>query len=124
MTDYQAHREVLEAEASVRSHLRALDEQLMAVRSQDAELDNYRCSGADVLWHSWQARSRRALNTDLARARAARQEVLDQLRASFGRQRAVNDLVTAQARDARAKFRDQHQKEVLGRTCLKLKKRL
>lgn len=95
-------RPLLEAEARILARLARLDAQRDQMRATQGSQDAYLRIGADTLWQAWESRTRRALNTDLAQARARKLAAMDALRLAFGRRQAVADLDTAAHRAAHA----------------------
>ncbi|EEX08831.1 conserved hypothetical protein [Ruegeria lacuscaerulensis ITI-1157] len=94
--EYQVLRPVLEREAQIQDQLSRLDAQLKQVQSSASVTESYRIAGADVLWHQWEAATRRALNTELARVRSQKLAMMEDLRLAFGRRQAVEALARKQ----------------------------
>ncbi|MFC3612671.1 hypothetical protein ACFORG_02770 [Lutimaribacter marinistellae] len=92
LAEHERIRTVLEAEARARANLAKLDRQAAETRAAQDLAEGYRALGADLVWDGWEARTRAALTTELARARAQRLVAMDGLRAAFGRREAVAAL--------------------------------
>ncbi len=86
-------RPVLEQEAILNRQISRLDEQLAEVRRSGSETSGYHLCGADILWHSWEAGTRRTVNMNLARLRAQKLQQMDELRHAFGQREAVREIV-------------------------------
>jgi len=98
---YQALRPILDQEAQVLDQLSRLDAQLKQLQSNTSAIESYRIAGADVLWHAWEAATRRKLNTQLARLRSQKLAMMDELRLAFGRKQAVEALIRKQLAERR-----------------------
>ncbi|MEX0308308.1 MAG: hypothetical protein AB3N12_13065 [Ruegeria sp.] len=90
--EHQKLRPLLQREAQLLQQLARLDTQLAEVKSAITPEDGYHVTGADVLWNSWEATTRRSLNTELARLRSQKLAAMDNLREAFGRKQAIADL--------------------------------
>ena len=104
--EHQKLKPLLEQEARVMRRLAQLDAQTLEVRQQTQQSSDYRVSGGDVVWHTWESITRRDLNIELARIRAQKLAALDAVRQAFGRMQAVEELV----RNAAASDRKRRQK--------------
>ena len=95
-------REVLDEEARLRAALARLGEQARAARDQpETALAGLREIGGDMVWQAWLVRQRAALQSELARILARKEEALPALRLAHGKQQAVRRT----QRDARAQAR-------------------
>ncbi|MCE8001065.1 MAG: hypothetical protein HEP70_19700 [Rhodobiaceae bacterium] len=83
---------LLVAEARIRGELVRLEIHERSARANADGLQMMRPFGGDVVWTAWTGRQRRALNTELARVLAEKEDVLAQLRLSFGRVRAAEEM--------------------------------
>ena len=92
--EHQKLRPLLQKEAEILKQLARLDGQLIEVKEDSTRSEGYRVSGADLLWHGWEATTRRQLNAELARIRAQKLSAMDDLRRAFGRKQAVSQLST------------------------------
>ena len=101
---------ILAEEGQIRSNLTRLE--LQVSRNRDACASNHKLLsvGAQLVWQGWTTRTHRQLNMDLARVMAEKLAVLDRVRTAFGRQRAVELIVSAE-RDA-LKERQNRQHEI------------
>lgn len=90
--EHQKLRPLLEQESQLLGQLAHLDSQLTDLRVHNAQMDDYRITGADLLWQGWESATRRNLNTELARLRSRKIAAMENLRTAFGRKQAVADL--------------------------------
>ncbi|CAD0186566.1 hypothetical protein RUESEDTHA_03475 [Ruegeria sp. THAF57] len=106
--EYQTLRPVLDAEARVQKQLARLDDQVQQTRKTATRSDGYQATGADVVWNSWEATTRRDLNIELARIRSQKLSAMEALREAFGRKRAIADLSDSLALERRrSAFKEQ-----------------
>jgi len=87
---------ILKEEAALRQRLAQLDEHARAARETESTAGSMRAIGADILWQAWEERTRRALNMELARVMARKLAAMDRVRAAFGRNTAVANLLRAE----------------------------
>ena len=90
---------LLAEEARLRGELARLAGQERAARGT-ADMSLMRPCGADVAWFAWIDRTRRRLNTDLARVLAQKEPAMARMRREFGR-----SLVAEALRDEAAEAR-------------------
>jgi len=100
---------ILAEESDLRGKLNQLDAQI----ADNLELGDNALSlnvvGAQFLWQGWTSRTRRQLNGDLAQVMAKKLVAMDRVRIAFGRQRAVEMMMTTEQvalKQRRAKQRD------------------
>jgi hypothetical protein len=93
-------------EARLRAALARLDAQARAARGLPQEaLGGMRGIGADIAWQGWLARHRAAVQAELARVLARREQAMPAQRRAFGKAeaaRALRSAAEAGARQARA----------------------
>lgn len=92
-------RPILEREARFQAAIDDLDAQ-SARANTDLDLEG-RLIGADAAWKSLADARRRALNIELARARAQKLERMQSVKTKFGRREAAQSLVTRETAAAR-----------------------
>ncbi|MEX0317842.1 MAG: hypothetical protein AB3N21_07810 [Ruegeria sp.] len=105
LDEYDRMRPVLQEEARLRGQLARLDAQMAQARHDGEHTPGFKPLGADILWQGWESRTRRALNTDLARVQAQKLTAMDRLRAAFGRKEALARLTEAAGSEAARKRR-------------------
>lgn len=79
-------------ERALRAALARLDGQAESARGALARDRTMRAIGADLRWQGWEDRTRRTLNTELARVLARKETVLDAVRLAHGRHQAIVSL--------------------------------
>ncbi len=97
---------VLDEEARLRGLLNKLNTQVQEARKQTDGDHAMKALGADLLWEGWHTRTRRSLNSELAKVTAKKLMAMDKLRKSFGRKTAIADMASderARQKAARAK---------------------
>lgn len=114
LREYERIRAVLEEEARIAAQIARLDDQVVRTRAEGSGDHGYRSVGADILWQNWESRTRRQLNSDLARARAKRLSMMDDLKRAFGRKQAIAQIAQDD-KTARAKARRKTQLDALTR---------
>ncbi|QBF29699.1 hypothetical protein [Thalassococcus sp. S3] len=98
---------ILAEEGRIRRALAHLDEQVRRVRTDPESVALMRPCGADVAWQSWEGRTRRALNMQLAHVMAEKTELLHRVRSAFGKTCVVDHLRSAMiTENARRKARE------------------
>ena len=98
-------REILDQETRLRAALAQLAEQARAAGDQpEAALAGLREIGGDIVWQSWLARQRTALQSELARILARKERALPAIRLAHGKQQAA----IAMQRDAQARSHRQN----------------
>ncbi|TMV07096.1 hypothetical protein FGK63_13365 [Ruegeria sediminis] len=111
LDQFEKLRPILAREAQIQQQLSRLALQEKDVRETEGQLSDYRAFGADILWRSWEARTRRGLNMELARLRAQKLTAIDGLRRAHGRREAIGDLAArleqaCKSRRAKAQIED------------------
>ncbi len=97
-------------EAKLRENLKAL--QTRAHTAADRQMVPMRQIGADVLWQGWVSRTRQELNIKLAQVLMRKEQMKTDLKRSFGKHQAVEELHRDQVQNrikAREKRREQMQ---------------
>lgn len=117
LSEYERIRAVLEEEARIASQIARLDDQVLRIRAEGAGDHGYRSVGADILWQGWESRTRRQLNSELARARAKRLSMMDELKRAFGRKQAIAQIAEDE-KSARVKARRKAQLDALCRDAV------
>ena len=87
---------VLDEEARLRGQLNKLQQRVGETRAQVEDDHAMKALGADLLWEGWHTRTRRELNTELAKVTARKLMAMDKLRKSFGRNTAIEDMAKAE----------------------------
>ncbi|MBE1296699.1 MAG: hypothetical protein GJ678_10750 [Rhodobacteraceae bacterium] len=87
---------VLDEEARLRGQLNKLQDHVQDTRAQADDDHSMKALGADLLWEGWHTRTRRELNTELARVTARKLMAMDNLRKSFGRKTAIEEMAKAE----------------------------
>lgn len=87
---------VLDEEARLRGQLNKLQQRVGETRAQVEDDHAMKALGADLLWEGWHTRTRRELNTELAKVTARKLMAMDKLRKSFGRKTAIEDMAKAE----------------------------
>lgn len=87
---YQQEQRVLKTlisrENALRAELEKLDSHDLTARSVEfSEATGPRSLGADIVWMKWLAKSRSALNVELARILAQKEQHLSQVRHAYGK---------------------------------------
>jgi len=103
--EHQAIVTILAREAELRSNLRRLDE--LTARNKETGNNSHMLNavGATLLWQGWIARTRHQLNSELARVMATKLAGMDRVRIAFGRQRAVELMISADLRERKNRIR-------------------
>lgn len=114
LREYERIRAVLEEEARITAQIARLDDQVLRIRTEGTGDHGYRSVGADILWQGWESRTRRQLNSELARARAKRLSMMDALERAFGRKQAIAQIAQDE-KSARVKARRKAQLDALCR---------
>ncbi|MCE8517723.1 hypothetical protein KBY31_13450 [Ruegeria pomeroyi] len=114
LREYERIRAVLEEEARITAQIARLDDQVLRIRTEGTGDHGYRSVGADILWQGWESRTRRQLNSELARARAKRLSMMDALKRAFGRKQAIAQIAQDE-KSARVKARRKAQLDALCR---------
>lgn len=114
LREYERIRAVLEEEARITAQIARLDDQVFRIRTEGTGDHGYRSVGADILWQGWESRTRRQLNSELARARAKRLSMMDALKRAFGRKQAIAQIARDE-KSARVKARRKAQLDALCR---------
>jgi len=98
--EYQTISSILTEEAEIRGALTQLEVQIS--HNIKASIGNYELQavGAQLLWQSWTTRTQTRLNTELAKVMSKKLVALDKVRIAFGRQHAVDMMISA-ARNTR-----------------------
>ncbi|WP_234170822.1 hypothetical protein [Ruegeria pomeroyi] len=117
LREYERIRAVLEEEARITAQIARLDDQVLRIRAEGTGDHGYRSVGADILWQSWESRTRRQLNSDLARARAKRLSMMDELKRAFGRKQAIAQIAEDE-KSARVKARRKAELDALCRDAV------
>lgn len=94
---------ILAQEAALRRDLARLDQQADSARAELPTDAAMQATGAGILWRGWVDRTRRDLNTDLARVLARKHVALDAVRLAHGREQALRNLFDADVATRRAK---------------------
>ncbi|MBE0454792.1 hypothetical protein [Roseovarius autotrophicus] len=104
-------RTVLDDEARLRAALARLDMQAAAARAlPEQAVSGLREIGADLSWQGWVARSRAALNSELALTLARKEQALPPLRRAFGKAETARVLA---ARHRASRHQDIEAREAL-----------
>ncbi|WP_170461176.1 hypothetical protein [Ruegeria arenilitoris] len=90
--EFQKLKPILEAESRIQAQISELNAQVAQTALDASQTPGYQIAGADVLWHGWESRTRRDLNTELARVRSRKLAMMEDLRRAFGRKQAVESL--------------------------------
>ena len=109
--EFRAISSILVEESKMRSNLTRLEAQISRNRGACANDQMLLSVGAQLLWQGWTTRTHRQLNTELAQVMARKLVALDRVRIAFGRQRAVEMMMSAERRalkDRRVRQRDTH----------------
>ncbi len=107
--EFRAIATILAEESDLRGKLNQLDAQVADNLKVDDNALSLNVVGAQLLWQGWTSRTRRQLNGDLAQVMAKKLVAMDRVRIAFGRQRAVEMMMTTEQRarkHRRAKQRD------------------
>jgi hypothetical protein len=107
--EFRAISSILVEETKIRGNLTQLEAQISRNRGACASDQMLLSVGAQLLWQGWTTRTHRQLNTELAQVMAKKLVALDRVRVAFGRQRAVEMMMSAERRalkDRRIKQRD------------------
>ncbi|MCF6233694.1 MAG: hypothetical protein L3J36_11470 [Rhodobacteraceae bacterium] len=100
---------ILAEESNLRGKLTQLDAQVADNLELGDNAHSLNVVGAQLLWQGWTSRTRRQLNGDLAQVMAKKLVAMDKVRIAFGRQRAVEMMMTTEQRTLKqrqAKQRD------------------
>lgn len=95
----QSFERIMSAESNIRTKIARLEEMDQATRPSDDT--PMRLIGADLQWQEWLARSRGALNMELARILAMKEHELQSVRQAFGKVTALEQLIEAEQKSAR-----------------------
>lgn len=109
--EFRAIGSILAEETKIRSNLTQLEAQISRNRGACASNQMLLSVGAQLLWQGWTTRTHRQLNTELAQVMTKKLVALDRVRIAFGRQRAVEMMMSAERRamrDRRVRRRDAH----------------
>jgi len=93
--EFQTISSILTEETAIRGALAQLEAQIS--HNIETSAGNYKLQavGAQLLWQSWTARTQSRLNTELAQVMSKKLVALDRVRIAFGRQRAVEMMISA-----------------------------
>lgn len=89
---------ILDEEASARHNLARLAQQENDNRAATGSDQAMQSLGADMLWRSWVAKTRRQLNFELARVMVRKEPAMEDVRRAFGRKEAMRLLLEAERR--------------------------
>lgn len=92
LREHDAVRDILDEEQRITSRLSELDAQGRATAERASSTPGYRITGADIAWQAWETRTRRSLNTRLARNRVKRLAAMEKLAKAFGRKEAARRI--------------------------------
>ncbi len=94
--EFQNISSILAEESRIRGALTQLEAQISHNIKTGA--DNYELNavGAQLLWQSWTTRNQRRLNTELAHIMSKKLVALDKVRIAFGRQQAVDMMMSTE----------------------------
>ena len=99
----QSFQRILGEENRLRAELARLDEMLKTAEAEGGAEGGMRAIGADILWQSWVARSKTALNLQLAQVLAIKEQQLQQVRQAFGKLQVVEQLIAETRAETRKK---------------------
>jgi len=109
--EFQAISAILTEETGIRGALTQLEAQISHNLKNSADNYEMQAIGGQLLWQSWITRSQCRLNTELAKVMSKKLVALDKVRIAFGRQRAVDMMMSAERntrRIERSKQQDIH----------------
>ncbi|MGB3245613.1 MAG: hypothetical protein WBB25_13845 [Sulfitobacter sp.] len=88
----QSFAKVIAEESRLRNELTRLDEMNRSTETPQTAQTEMRAIGADVIWLAWLGRAKSALNSQLARVLAVKENHLSEVRRAYGKVLVVEEL--------------------------------
>lgn len=107
LRDQERLRGILSEETEIRGKLSRLREMAIAGGRELSTTQTMQGIGADLLWRAWLDKTRRNLNMELARVMARKAPLQDQLRQSFGRKSALEQMLELEDERRRREYSGQ-----------------